>query len=118
LEYHRFARFRGRYYQSALAEPEGTQEIDDPVGVVRLASTGEATLQREMSVRVDSAETSELGPPVHVFGWAAVYLRDLLERRALIPTRRLADLSIDLVSGTESVAANDPLRHEDVARGG
>ena len=98
LQDHRLARLGRRHDQGALALAERTENVDDAVGVVRLALPHEPALQPELLVGMDGAKAAELGPPAEVGGGTAVDRGDLLERGAPALAAR-AGLPLDLVAG-------------------
>src|ERR1043166_6358097 len=115
LQHHRLAGLGLRHDQGALPLPEGTEQINDPGGVVRLALADQLALQAERLIGVHRGELLEVGPLAKLAGGAAVDRVDLVERAATLP---VPDLAADLVAGAEAELADEAVLDADVTAQG
>ena len=79
LKHHGLSRFRRCDDQGAGSLPEGTEEVDHPVGVIRLAEPPEIAVEGQLFVGMDGAEVAKIGSLTRFGGGAAIHLVDPLE---------------------------------------
>ncbi len=118
LQHRRLPGLRRRHDHRALTLAERTEQVDDPVRVVRLAAALQAALQDELLVWVERAQPREVRTPPHLLRRAPVHALHPRQRRALPPPRRRPHFAADLVSRPQAQLLDQLLRHVDVAVAG
>ena len=98
LQHHGLSRFRRRHDQGAGPLPEGTEEVDDPVGVIGLAEPPEIAVEGQLFVGMDGAEVAKIGSPARFGGGAAIHLIDSLEGCRLPSAGGASGLAGELVA--------------------
>ncbi len=98
LKHHGLSRLGRRDDQGALSLAEGTEEVDDPVGVVGLAEPPEIAVEGQLFVGMDRAEVAKIGAPARLGGGAAIHQIDPLERCRLPSAGGASGLAGQLVA--------------------
>jgi hypothetical protein len=98
LENRRLPGLGGRDDHRTLALPYGTEQIDDPVGVVPFPSVPDITLEEELFIGVKRAETIELGTVTSFVRGTPVHEFEMREWRGLPILRTPSDAPIQLVA--------------------
>ena len=114
LQDHRLSRLRGRHDEGALTRPHGTDEVDDAVRVVGLATAFESAFETQPAIRVLRAQAVEPSSVSQSPRGLAVDGVEVSERGALAGAWRSAGLPADLVTGPEVVPGDDLRAYVDV----
>ena len=87
---------------------ERAEEVDDPVGVVRLPSIGSPTLQDQGFIGMLGAELGKERSPREILRRDSVDNRQVLQRGTLAVLRSIADSAGEFVSGSKVEFLDNP----------